>query len=961
MPRSLYVLPAAMLAVLALWALAYGRLPAGGDPVTTPVAGYETQQHYTHVHTLLTPSFQLCGRLVQQLFPDSMDRALHYINLLALGAACILAAVAFGRNSKERLVLAAACLAALCSGHALNALRIATLHGMAVFLFTASLALCARRKLQVLAGLGFALSFSYCPYLALTLAPALVLRRWLLLAGTLLGALALFAISPDNWIDYFGRHGLTGWTYYRAEENISPAVFWAWLGGAGPGMPVAAGAWVLAFAHLFVAAAGLSYLFFLAGAGPLNDDTQLPAALALAVPVVLCVPASAHPLLAATLLPLLPVLAAAWTGLDGEKTRSARLALLAAVLGMGLAVLPGIPSGQEFGAYFTLAACGMTLTAASAAAWQFTRMRQALALDPSVWTPSGRLAAFLFRQKDKPVLPALAGSACMALALWFYGTFGFHALVAGGWVAALACWFMALDRPSACLAALPHPNRKDRRALLVLLLACLPVYLWNGYGIPVQVATDELSFTSYERTLMDQGRVDFLGLAGDYFCWPSGCFVFLGACTKLLGGTTLANVRLVNGALGVLAVLAVYLFARLKLPRPAALACAVIFGACHPFVTISRMALRDTIPVLLQTVALGLLYVGLTRGRRGLVFVGGVVAGLGVYNYYSGRIAVVIGVGYLLTLAVFRGRRTGSQRQGLPVTRLMATAGVCLLGFGLCAAPMLLATWETGEAAVRYSREQTVLTPEGRRINLEWTKASSEAAALLDNAVRGLTAFNNNRPDGSAAYVNAGHGFVDPLTGVLVWIGVLAVLLRRKRAFDFLVLMGFVLTWGVVGILSNKNPAYCRMLVVLPFAAFLAAQGAWWLSFGLKRCFKRLGRRPHGQPTAGAARATRAAVLGCLAAAVTLLNGWILYDHYRQGVDPGDTVGATVRYVAAQAAAPVRVIYFVTGEDFPYYWFGGDFWTVWLWEFKGPAQSIEILRSAAQARPSSGPSNRACC
>ena len=64
----------------------------------------------------------------------------------------------------------------------------------------------------------------------------------------------------------------------------------------------------------------------------------------------------------------------------------------------------------------------------------------------------------------------------------------------------------------------------------------------------------------------------------------------------------------------------------------------------------------------------------------------------------------------------------------------------------------------------------------------------------------GLGTFNSKVVDHGWIYVNYGHGFVDPLTGIVLWLGVAIVglgLIRRRREDEGALLMlgGFLVLW----------------------------------------------------------------------------------------------------------------------------------------------------------------------
>jgi hypothetical protein len=179
---------------------------------------------------------------------------------------------------------------------------------------------------------------------------------------------------------------------------------------------------------------------------------------------------------------------------------------------------------------------------------------------------------------------------------------------------------------------------------------------------------------------------------------------------------------------------------------------------------------------------------------------------------------------------------------------------------------------------------------EGVWINIKW----------------GLTAFNNRIVDHGFIYNNPGHGFVDPLTGILLWLGVgiVAIRIARRRADEgaLLVLAGFVALWLSFAFVVNKAPNYTRLLITLPFVAVLVTEAVRWL--------------------AGRWRTVRHARLAIPALALTALVVWNLaigWDFIQTGRRTGDPIGSTGRYAASHSDIPGERFYVASSESSPYH------------------------------------------
>lgn len=106
----------------------------------------------------------------------------------------------------------------------------------------------------------------------------------------------------------------------------------------------------------------------------------------------------------------------------------------------------------------------------------------------------------------------------------------------------------------------------------------------------------------------------------------------------------------------------------------------------------------------------------------------------------------------------------------------------------------MLATLKS-ETSVDFAKQQLLIFEEGRKVQQDWIFAKSPQEAVKKNIISGLTTFNNKANDLGWIYPNLNHGFVDPFSGVMLWLGILAVLcdfVRKKiEPFPLLMLSGF--------------------------------------------------------------------------------------------------------------------------------------------------------------------------
>jgi hypothetical protein len=504
----------------------------------------------------------------------------------------------------------------------------------------------------------------------------------------------------------------------------------------------------------------------------------------------------------------------------------------------------------------------------------------------------------------------VAGCAVGLASLVAYVAAGYGSVVVVLWLAALALLGAAYATAG---ERAPRPAAADALASAGLVLAFAPLYLARVHSWPVQVNSDEVSVMTNAKVYAGLDGVDLFGVS-NYLGHPAALLVALGKIEELMGGMGLEHMRLLHGAIGLAVIAASYLLFRQLVPRRWAIVAACIVGVSHSLLMISRMALRENTSVLMEIVALALLLRGWRHEHRLSSFLGGVVAGMGFYVYYPARFTIVIWAVFLVGIAL-AGRSKPSLRR---IGRALAPTAI---GFVLVATPILVAEQRAPAQQVALQRYALLIYPEARKLQQDWVFADSEWEGIRTNWEYGLSAFNNHVVDHSWLYVNDGHGFVDPITGILLWIGVALTLVagvrRRGDPPAMLALTGFLVLWLTFALLVNKAPNYTRLLVTLPFVALLATVAI--------RSIARLAGRVRF-------RYARAAG-GALAVGLVLLIGAanisIARDFIDAGRAKGDPIGSTGRYIEAHRGDPRKVFYIATEDTEPYRYYDWGYPQIW--------------------------------
>jgi len=516
------------------------------------------------------------------------------------------------------------------------------------------------------------------------------------------------------------------------------------------------------------------------------------------------------------------------------------------------------------------------------------------------------------------VVYAAGGYDRTMLLLWF-----------GGLIALGAFFFSVSGR-------IPRFERLDLLAPAGLALLFAPLYLARLYDWPVQVTTDEPTIMDVSADYATKTGVDPFGYS-EYATRPALLFIVWGKLGELIGGIDLFHMRLLHALVGLIVIAASYALFRQLLPRRWAFFASCLLGLSHSFLMISRLAMRENTAVLTEVVALALLLWGLRHDHAFATYGGGLVAGLGFYVYHPGRATFLLWVLFLLALALLYRHRFGLRR--------LATLGaIAFVGLALMAAPLLIS--ESKAPSVPREVEpltQLLITAEGREFQKDWVGADSVWEGYKKNVSLALRAFNGDAIDRGFIYVNEGHGFVDPLTGVLLWVGVAAVglsLFRRRRVeepWPLLMVGSFLVLWLAFALLISKAPNYTRLLITLPFVAYLVTEAV--------RLGGRLLERGVARWDPARARRSGAALAAGTLVAVGAGNIAIAWDYIDKGRTDGEPVGSTGRYVAAH---PDRNFYLIADEDGPYKYFSRgfrDWWLDWTSRYKENVELRDVVES----------------
>ncbi len=466
-------------------------------------------------------------------------------------------------------------------------------------------------------------------------------------------------------------------------------------------------------------------------------------------------------------------------------------------------------------------------------------------------------------------------------------------------------------------------HKLDVLILLCLFAVFIPIYLFKIYSVPYQVSSDEITIMYWIRLFASHSQNDLFGLS-NYFGFPSFPFIIYSNTAKLLGGVTLLNIRTIHAFLGIMIVLGAYLFFRVIFGSYKwAVVGAILVGTNHALLVISRMAMRDNIPLFLELIALFFLMRGYQKKAQLETYIGSVFAGLAFYNYFPGRIIIVLYILFALQYLLFYGFKDDFYAR----VKLLMVAAV---GFILTVSPLITTTVKTQYQGTAFIQEQIMLFPAAQNLERDWVHAKTIAEGMLINAKQGLLAFNQPISDNGYIYSNQGYGFVDQVTGILLWMGLLIFFLKaNKPKEEFLVVGSFLFLYVFFSLFITKNPSYTRYLIFLPFVVGLVIEALVGINKALDRFMPQVISN---------------VLLYTVCAYIIFLN-FTAFGHFiRTGFNQGDDIGGTARYIESQKRRSNNHYFLVSSNDYPYYvWGMPHMWYTRIELFTSAGQTVKVI------------------
>lgn len=288
---------------------------------------------------------------------------------------------------------------------------------------------------------------------------------------------------------------------------------------------------------------------------------------------------------------------------------------------------------------------------------------------------------------------------------------------------------------------------------------------------------------------------------------------FFGSVTDF----TLSNLRLLDAVAGSLVTVFVYFIAKAFFGRMTAIISSFIYAFMYLSIFYSRVVFFWIFPVFFVAAMVCCLIYAFKYQRPLLYALSGLFAGLSMYSYHSGKVAVIIAPAVLVLFALY-GRERSVLISSWPNILLFFSSSFIVL--------LPLISYILREPKLYFARmsAEGFHLPAGFDIsilNAYFYKLFHHFAYVLSTYFKGNTAWGG--------YAAVFEPLIDPATSFLFFIGAGLFVLTWKNIRSSLMLL--LLFLSMAPALFSSGDAPSRMLVVLPFMAVTAGYALYTFSY----------------------------------------------------------------------------------------------------------------------------------
>jgi len=499
-------------------------------------------------------------------------------------------------------------------------------------------------------------------------------------------------------------------------------------------------------------------------------------------------------------------------------------------------------------------------------------------------------------------------------------------------------FFFAEKRPY----RVPRVGLADLLCIGGILLAIAPVYLCNSELGTGRVYNAEICMVAAARALVETKHLDLLGLTPIWWSYPNFGFWAAGEMAQqMFGYISIESLRFVEGLVALCNVALIYALLRSSFPLRLAFAGSLIFATQHVILLYSRIATWEHQTLLAELLSFVILLASNKKQSYLLAYLGGVVGGFSLLGWPG---AAMIPLLWIITMVLRCFLFPNAMASAMKVMRLSVVMALGVIQTGVCTTYLTM----VDPVARAYRIHRWLLSPEGAQREMEILGITDPRAAIFENISRGLTVFNSQNQDSWCFLWTPGRisGFVDPATGILLWVG-LIVLARRlwqkvNVDCDLLMLTSFLLPWLLLAFIFNRAPVYARLMLTLPSVVYFVV-------LALDKIAEYItSRLPH-------LAKVRTQLVVLLSFVIVILNLYMCWQHVSPNIIFGEWWSATVRAIESKKDRSPYAFYLLSQTDKPYWMYAdstepGTFRDR-LVTIAQPQQSVTILSFDTKTGP----------